>query len=187
MSISTTLLQRLVDRRALVFIEPLRYSVALRHVLALPEAANDMDPEHCVNVRRSDMAPLRAWVDGFIGGRYVSVGTRRSRRADLKILEPRVDSIWELGKQQKPGTRLFGRFARKDVFVVTSIRTSQQLYEQSSQDATAERYPIWDEQIALCKAEWQRLFGDQSPVTGGDMHDYLTKYNLADNFQLNLD
>lgn len=65
-------------------------------------------------------ARIRADLDTFVAGGLISVArcTFKARTAYIAQLCPATDEIWETRhRDPRPGVRLFGRFAEKDVFV----------------------------------------------------------------------
>ena len=80
----------------------------------------------------------------------------------LAMLEPADDQIWAF----PIGTlRLFGRFAAKDVFVVTNWGLRQLLDDDEKK---------WRFVIQTCKTEWTKLFHPYKPLSGTHLHEYLS-------------
>lgn len=146
----------------------------VRLVFAPPDVARELDPTTCREIDRGNAGQLRAWIDGFTRGRRVTVGSDGNRHVDIKILNPRADKVWELRKRETPSTRIFGRFAMKDVFIATNIRTSADLFSVEWASQGSLRWPVWWREIRTCKARWRLLFGGYPPVSGGNLNDYLS-------------
>lgn len=139
-----------------------------------PEVALEVDPETAESLAPENAGQLRAWIDGFTNGRIVTVGSDKNRTVDLKILNPQREEVWELRKRDAPSTRIFGRFATRDVFVATNICTSSDLFSMQWVTDGYVRWPVWRREIRRCKAVWRSLFDTYQPVSGGNLSDYLT-------------
>jgi hypothetical protein len=113
---------------------------------------------------------LRADLDYFIEGGNIAIGQdpyKKKRTAYMVRLDPAYDEVWQIrSRDPKPGIRVFGRFADRDVFVALTW---------------SERTPLggpgnlaWIEAINLCKSEWRKLFPAYQPISGSDYNDYLS-------------
>lgn len=173
MSIESILRECVCDGR-LVEVQSLLGGHRRRLVFAPPNVLRELDPATACEIDRGNAGQLRAWIDGFTRGRTITVGSDRNRHVDLKILNPRADEVWELRKRQTPSTRIFGRFAVKDVFIATNIRTTADLFSLEWVTNGRIRWPVWREEIRRCKAIWRSLFHTYPPVSGGDLDDYLS-------------
>jgi hypothetical protein len=173
MSIGTKLTELEADGR-LVRVDPILGGHQRRLVFATPEVMDELDPGKARYLEPVNAGQLRAWVDNFTNGRKVTVGSDRNRRVDIKILNPQNDEVWEIRKRDEPSTRLFGRFAMKDVFIATNVRTCGDLFSVQWITDGYIRWPIWRQEIRRCKATWRALFGMYMPVSGGDLNDYLS-------------
>ena len=84
-------------------------------------------------------------------------------------LEPARDEVWEIRVDDaNPQLRVFGRFAKVDVFValVGPIRRPDL------------RGPLWDAAKRRCREEWANFFANP-PVIGIKVHDYISTNVLA--------
>lgn len=173
MSIEAILCELVRDGR-LVPIEPILGGHQERLVFAPPEVLRELDPDTAIFIDPSNAGELRAWVDGFTNGRSITVGSDRNRTVDIKILNPKYDEVWELRKRNSPSTRIFGRFASKDVFIATNICTCNDLFSMQWVTNGYIRWPVWRREIRRCKAVWRALFVNYKPVSGGNLDDYLS-------------
>lgn len=103
------------------------------------------------------------------------VGSGKHRTADIKILDPWTDEVWELRKRDSPSTRVFGRFAYRNAFVSTNIATSAYLWSIQWLARGIPRLPIWNQAIRNTKAKWRTLFHPYQPLSGTSLNDYLTR------------
>lgn len=173
MSIQAILSQCVADGR-LVEIPPMLGGHRRRLVYAMPEVAKELDPATAQQIDRGNAGQLRAWIDGFTHGRRVTVGNDKNRHVDIKILNPQADEVWELRKRDTPSTRIFGRFAMKDVFIATNIRMSLDLFSLQWVTDGYVRWPVWRQEIRRCKAHWRALFVNYQPLSGVNLNDYLS-------------
>ncbi|MES2845606.1 MAG: hypothetical protein V4747_11305 [Pseudomonadota bacterium] len=175
MSMNITLAEIVQDGR-LIPVTPLLGGHRKRVILATAEVLKELSPSTAQYVDPSNAGQLRAWVDGFTAGRRVTVGSDKNRLVDVKILNPQADEVWEIRKRDEPSTRIFGRFAMKDVFIATNIKTSRDLF--SVQWITGEyiRWPVWRQEIRRCKTVWRNIFAAYEPVSGGQLNDYLSNF-----------
>lgn len=173
MSIDSILSDCVADGR-LVEVRSMLGGHRQRLVFAPPIVLRDLDPDTAQDVEAENAGQLRAWIDGFTKGRRVTVGSDKNRYVDIKILNPRADEVWEVRKRDEPSTRIFGRFAMKDVFIATNIRTTRDLFSLQWVTEGYIRWPVWRHEIRRCKAVWRSLFLTYDPVSGGDLDDYLS-------------
>jgi hypothetical protein len=113
------------------------------------------------------MQKLRADLDLFSRGGLIVVATRKHKTCLLKRLEPLDQEVWEFrSRDPKPGTRLFGRFAKPDTFVGTNIAARIDLKSEGSRE--------WRDEIERCKSEWRKLFGTYPAFSGDKLDVYIT-------------
>lgn len=112
-------------------------------------------------------AQLIAVMDNFVGGGQIRVGSRKTKHADMKQLEPNDGEVWELiSVAPKPSIRIFGRFALPDVFVATHKEIRNQLGGFDSVE--------FRRQITNCERYWRKYLHSWPPLIGGALHDYIT-------------
>jgi hypothetical protein len=126
-----------------------------------------------------DVEPERAWrygklaadFDLFVSNGLVTLSKGRRNEGFLKLLDPSEDGVWTLRSQApRPGLRVFGCFARQDVFIATNIGLRKQLGPFGS--------PQFNAAIQCCKDEWRECFGDINPLQGKSGHDYIRENGL---------
>lgn len=111
-------------------------------------------------------------LDAFIGGDIITVSMipREAGAAYLGILDPTSNGIWDIrSRDPRPGIRVVGGFARKDMFVATVVRVRKDI---KNEDA-------WNLIIAECKDEWKKRFNSIPPVTGGNPSDFISNYTCV--------
>ena len=164
----------LVESGRLVEVRSMLGGHRQRIVYAPPDVLRELDPDTACYIEAENAGQLRAWIEGFTRGRRVTVGSNNNRNVDIKILNSPSDEVWELRKRDNPSTRIFGRFALKDIFIATNICTSRDLFSLQWVTDGYIRWPIWRKEIRRCKAVWRSLFVTYKPVSGEDLDDYLS-------------
>ena len=105
----------------------------------------------------------------FIEGKLISVAKRpfKTKKAYMAQLHPKRDEVWEIrSRDPKPGSRVFGRFAETDVFVALTWSPREILGGPGSRE--------WKAVIRQCKTEWRQLFPAHQPISGDDLHAYIS-------------
>ena len=118
---------------------------------------------------------LHGDLDSFIGGDTITVSMipREAREAYMGILHPAMDGIWDIrSRDPRPSLRLLGGFARRDAFIGLVLYERKLLRDFFSRE--------WEFAIRQCKREWSRRFHAYTPVTGDDLHAYLSNYSSVD-------
>ncbi|MBF6567436.1 MAG: hypothetical protein IVW54_01010 [Candidatus Binataceae bacterium] len=118
---------------------------------------------------------LRSDLDDYVEGRMISVARdsfKGGKTAYLKRLHPPGDEVWEIrSRHPKPGIRIFGRFAEKDVFVALQWSNRSNLKGPGSRE--------WRDAIERCKTEWRRMFYAYKPFTGNYPDEYFSNFILV--------
>jgi hypothetical protein len=120
------------------------------------------------------VAELRADLDVYITGDPITVGGPRDKHADFKPLARTkhevgfsTHEVWEFRSVDPvPAIRVFGRFARRNVFVGTHWHYRVPLGEFGSLE--------WRREIRRCKHIWNRILGSRDPLHGVNVHDYIS-------------
>lgn len=113
-----------------------------------------------------DLGTLRSDLERFVVGGRQTFGVGTNNACMIKILDQWNEEIWEIrSRGQKPGVRVFGRFALPDVFVATGVAARLELN--------------FDVEKRRCAATWRQLFYDYEPFRGAHPSDYITR-NLVD-------
>lgn len=175
MSIRHEIRDRVSERRLIELSPALTSSPFVRTMLISP-AISDLvfgpweNPEHEYRCGR-----LRADLDMFIDGSVISVAQRpykKPRRTYMSRLDKPHDEVWEIrSRDPKPGLRVFGRFAEKDVFIALTWAPRDWLGPPWSNE--------WESTKRHCAAEWRQLFPTYNPLAGGSFHDYVSNIILV--------
>lgn len=103
----------------------------------------------------------------------IAVESRRAKAAYMARLQPDDSEVWDIRcRDPKPGIRLLGRFAEKNVFVALTWEERLPLRNFES--------PEWRAATSRCTIEWNRRFWSE-PFRGHFPDDYLDGADLQGN------
>lgn len=123
--------------------------------------------------REAERMSMVSLLDGFTEGRYVSVsnnGKNRPRHMMAK-LDTEKDEVWEFrSTSPKPGLRLLGCFALKDVFVGLALERRILLDSLGSRP--------WRDIIWETETHWRNIFCTLNALKGSYPDEYITNYIL---------
>lgn len=109
----------------------------------------------------------KALIDDFVEGGHISIGWDPQDKGDCimaRVSSPDRDyEIWDFRLVPKPGVRILGGFADKDVFLCITWD-----YRENFEGH-------WPEKIGECIDEWKRLFGSETPFHRDHVDEYLSK------------
>ncbi len=85
------------------------------------------------------------------------------------------DEVWDIRSiAPRPGIRIFGRFAERDVFVGLFWSPRSVEIPFSQRLPLGEKDSVeWKNAILECKSEWKKLFPSYQPVHGDEIHKYI--------------
>jgi len=128
-------------------------------------------------------ARIAADLETFVKGNLVSICMEpfRAKTAYLaKLSDPDVD-VWEIRCQDpRPGFRIIGHFAKRDVFVALKAAPRSKMvpwHPEPPLDAASS--PEWKSIIDRSKLEWMSHFPGNSPLTGVNINDYVSTNAIA--------
>jgi hypothetical protein len=112
---------------------------------------------------------LWAATDMFVTGRNITMALddpySKPRTTYMARLDPLQDEVWEIRVwDPKPGMRVFGRFAERDVFIALTWARREALPNSRE----------WRNAREGCKAEWRKLFPTYNAITGDNVNDYVS-------------
>ena len=138
----------------------------LRQVLLAQELYNELQELENHYQQKYGFARLRADVEHFIFGEYMTVAFDKDEDGLLKRLTPKNREVWTFRmKRPKPSIRLFGRFAYEDVFVAMNLAQRKELGPVGSFE--------WKNEIHICRQRWTAIFNHHKPLSGEYPHDYI--------------
>ena len=114
-------------------------------------------------------ARLHADLDSFIVGDDITVSMtpRRAGNAYMGVLAPVGDGMFDIrSRDPRPGLRVIGGFAGKDMFIAIRVFHRLALGAWGSDQ--------WNYATNSCKADWRKLFHPYSPITGARIHDCIS-------------
>ncbi len=174
MSIDDSLLRECVRDGSLVSVPPLKPGGRhMRIIMATAKLMGDLTGSNG-SVDPRLVADLRADMDTFLLGDPITVGGPKHKKAYMKPMARTRDGegfsnheVWEIRSlDPKPAIRVFGRFAKKDVFVATDWEVRKRLGGFGSLE--------WRREIRRCKHDWRTIFDTRQPHTGAHVDDYIS-------------
>jgi hypothetical protein len=119
-------------------------------------------------------ARMRAYLDAWTEGRLISIAEdpyEKPRSTFLARVDPAPDEVFDIRCiSPRPGMRVFGRFADKDLFIALTWAGRENLPGDKD----------WRNEREACKAAWRRLFPSYPPFIGESLNDYVsTNYHLV--------
>ncbi len=174
------------EQGGLIEVEPFRPLTVVRHLFVTPEVNKLIEgPWDNVPKSVSDQLTAKDWeercadlygdFDLFLNGGQVTVALDPDNRNDecfFKRLYPIENEVWTIrSREPKPGIRVFGSFAETNHFVATNWALRYDLGDFGSDE--------WEEAIALSRATWTLLFGDQQMPKSGNLNDYIGKQAVS--------
>jgi hypothetical protein len=144
----------LPSRRTLYFSEKVRLLITG----SLPE----MDAK-----KKGRWLAARAVLEAFVDGHWITVKSKPNSRAQMAILCPHEDEIWEIRDvKPKPSLRILGSFTHRDVFIALAPYERSELGEKGSDG--------WNNALLDYKAKWTELFDGHRPMSGNYPDAYLS-------------
>lgn len=173
MSISGNMAVRLaqLDGDRLVRLPPLVPAPPPRRTVWVSEDVfYDVQPPFEDHYDGTRLLQFRGALDAFTNHYKVSVAEDpRSKPWDafLARVDPVSEEIWDIRSLEPPqGIRCFGAFASLNEFVALTWD-----YRENISD--------FNSAVRECAAEWNALFGDIRPHSGGSLDAYLTNYHAV--------
>jgi len=123
-------------------------------------------------------ARLTAGLQGIVRGNLLKVCMEpfAAREAQLGRLDPIGDSVFDFRSREKPGLRVFGRFAEKNVFIALICAPRSVHVSWLDRFPLGDRYTKhWRRAHRDCVEQWTMLFPKHDPVRGDNLNDYLSR------------
>lgn len=160
-----------MDRGRLFQVFPRLPGSPVNRVLLASEAVNRLMTGPWENANE-EIRCGRLWADfdRFIEGRLISVSLNspysKPRTTFMARLDPPADDVIEIrSRDPRPGMRIFGLFADKDVFVALTWEYRENLGGPRDKEFNRER--------EICKAEWRKLFNTYPSINGSRIDEYF--------------
>lgn len=120
-------------------------------------------------------AEIISFFERWVGGGLIAIRlTQEGKDAELARLMPPPEEIWEIRLlAPRPQVRVFGRFAARDMLVVTAAHNRDQLGSATSR--TGKRNQSWLRAMYDCERDWNRIFGGAEPLRGYAIGDYVSE------------
>lgn len=111
----------------------------------------------------------RAVLESFVDGKWITIKSKPKSRAEMSILCPHNDGIWEFRDvKPKPAVRILGSFTEKDVFIALAPYERAELGAKGSE--------AWTNALRDYKTQWTELFNGHRPMVGGSYPDAYLSY-----------
>lgn len=147
-----------------------------RRILYISEQVRLLISGQAVGMDKKKLARwfvARAVLEAFVDGNWMSVKSKPKSRAELAILCPYADEIWEIRDvKPRPSLRILGSFAQKDFFIALAP------YERSELGAKGSTQ--WARALQDYKTQWSWLFNGHRPISGSFPNDYLSNARHLD-------
>jgi hypothetical protein len=116
----------------------------------------------------------RAVLESFVDGKWITIKSKPKSRAEMTVLCPRGDGIWEIRDvKPKPSLRILGSFIQKDVFIALAPYERSELGAKDSEG--------WTNALQNYKVQWTELFDGHRPMSEGSYPDaYLSLARYLD-------
>jgi hypothetical protein len=122
---------------------------------------------------KEELRAGRLWADfdRFIEGRLIRIALNspysKPKTTYMARIDPPADDVIEIrSRDPRPGIRVFGRFADKDVYVALNWEYRENLGGPQDREFDRER--------EICKAKWLQLFPSHQPISGNNIDEYFT-------------
>lgn len=159
-----------VEDGRLVLVEPLFPNTSMERKIYASQTVMELsEPPWPEDVTEDRAYRLRAEFDNYIGGRILGLCLEpfKAKEAFMGLLDPESKGIFDIrSRDPEPGLRVFGGFAEIDIFVALAWRLRKEMGSRADRD--------WRDARVTSSTLWTNLFGPYKPLTGGDIHDFIS-------------
>ena len=170
MSIRIEITNRVFERRLAVFTQIMPRLPDRRQIYLSPEIKQAIDGSRRNRTISRRFGQARALLETFVRGDLIVARWPPDKdvAAMVALLDPENENVWEFRiGEPRPGLRIFGRFAAKDIFIGTNCYQREDLPEGD-----------WPQEIKLCRHAWDSLFPTYPPLSGTGIHDFISNARL---------
>jgi hypothetical protein len=167
--------KRLVKEEALFRLDPFPGDRKARTVLMTPAINKLVSGPWDDELMGDRCARLLAGLQRIVRGATLIVCMEpfEAREAQLGRLAPISDSVFDFRSREKPGLRVFCRFAERDVVVAFTCAPRSIKVSWLDKIPLGDRYSKeWKNGVSECIAQWSMLFPRHDPVLGDDLNAY---------------
>jgi hypothetical protein len=164
-------IQYWITRGRLFQVFPRLPAAPVNRVLVVDEVVNRLVTGPWEN-ETEEIRSGRLWADfdRFIEGRLINISLNspysKPRTTFMARLDPTLDDVIEIrSRDPRPGIRVFGRFADKDVYVALNWEYRERLGGPQNKEFDRER--------EICKAKWRQLFPTYPSINGSHINEYF--------------
>ncbi len=179
MSIDTQI-KRAIREKKLFYLELLMPSDTVRRTMLLhPDVKQSLDGPWVDVSHERRMRRLQADLEAFVVGQHITMclAPFKHRTAFMGLLNPPENRCWDIrSRDPSPGIRVFGCFAKRDVFVATNWCPRSRSQDWSKKKALGPRDSNeWRDEIMMCRERWKEVFDREQAIKGNDVDDYIAK------------
>lgn len=169
--------QRLVQEERLFRLEPYPGDPRARTVLMTPVINGLVNGPWDDKLMGDRCARLLASLQRIVRGAKLIVCMEpfEAREAEFGQLEPTDNSVFDFRSREKPGLRVFCRFAERNVIVAFSCAPRSVKVSWLDKLPLGDRHSKkWKRGVRECKEQWSIFFPKHDPVMGDNLNAYLS-------------
>lgn len=171
MSINAEIRNRVYEDRLAIFRQVMPRLPEPRQLYLVPEIKHAIDGSRRSKTVKRRFGRARVLLETFVRGDRIVARWPPAKNvsAMMALLDTEDQSVWEFRiGDPRPGLRIFGMFAAKDVFIGTHCYQREDLPEGDE----------WPDEIKLCRHAWRNLFPAYPPLSGSNIHDFISNARL---------
>jgi len=181
MSIDTQIRQALASGKLSYLPREMRDKLSERAVLFHPSLVHKLTSYGCCDEEEDRFGNLQLDLEHFVEGGVISMGFTPHQHRDAYIgrLCPTSDGTWEIrSRAPSPGLRVFGRFAKKDVFIAFDyeFRSVKPFWGDKNKKPLGDNNN-YEYEVALLNTMqmWDEIFSGTEPIKGDNWREYITR------------
>lgn len=144
----------------------------------VPSVVDELDGPWASSHQGRRAGAARALLESFLRGDQMVGRMPPSKDVHtlIALLDPPGENVWECRVgNPRPGVRILGRFAEKDVLIATNWVNREDFRDPVTGRDDSRK---WRDEIVRCKAIWNQLFPTYQPFTGNTLHDFISNARL---------
>jgi hypothetical protein len=178
MSIRAEISRRVAEGRLKALSQSMPGPPDRRQIVVVQSVMDMLDGPWATPHQSRRAGEARALLENFLRGEQIVGRMPPSKDVHtlIALLDPPGDNVWEYRVgNPRPGMRILGRFAEKDLFIATNWVNREDFRDPvTGQDDSRK----WRDEIVRCKAIWNQLFPTYQPFGGNTLHDFISNARL---------
>jgi hypothetical protein len=178
MSIQAEILSRIAEGRLKALGQTMPSLPDKRRIFVVPNVSEMLDGPWASSRQGRRAGETRALLESFLRGDLIvgRMPPSKSVHTVIALLAPSEDNVWEYRVgNPRPGLRILGRFAEKDVFVATNWINREDFRDPVTGQDDSRR---WRDEVVRCRAVWNQLFPTYPPFSGNTLNDFISNARL---------